>query len=158
MGSKPNMYKPDRAHYCKMLSRCVLTIFMLVTMTPTFVHDVSSMDDVTIDFSQEFRVTLTYLVLCLLCVGLVCFWGFHTYLLAYNYTTIEFLEKRGCTPPPNHKNPYDLGTYRNIAAVLGTNPVVWLLPVRWTCEGDGLVFNPYNENWYPISSGPPKGE
>ena len=80
--SKPNMYKPDRAHYCKMLGRCVLkmdhfcpwlnncigfynhkyfylfilymatlTVFMLVTMSPTFVHDVTSMDEVMIDFT-----------------------------------------------------------------------------------------------------------
>ena len=45
-------------------------------------------------------MTLTYLVLCLLTVGLVCFWAFHTYLLAFNYTTIEFLEKRGATRRP----------------------------------------------------------
>ena len=69
--SKPNVYKPDRAHFCKMLGRCVLkmdhfcpwlnncigfynhkyfylfimymaalTVFMLVAMTPIFVHDV----------------------------------------------------------------------------------------------------------------------
>ena len=73
--SKPNVYKPDRAHFCKMLGRCVLkmdhfcpwlnncigfynhkyfylfifymavlTVFMLVAMTPVFVHDVSSME------------------------------------------------------------------------------------------------------------------
>ena len=100
---------------------------------------------------MEFRVTLTYLVLCLLCVGLVSFLGFHTYLLAGNYTTIEFLEKRGCNPPKGHPpNRYDIGIYGNITAVLGTNPLVWLLPVRWTCEGDGLSFK-LNPEWYPSS-------
>ena len=80
--SKPNMYKPDRAHFCKMLSHCVLkmdhfcpwlnncigfynhkffylfilymaslTVFMLTTMAPTFVHDVTSMEEVMIDFT-----------------------------------------------------------------------------------------------------------
>jgi len=181
--SKPNMYKPDRAHFCKMLGRCVLkmdhfcpwlnncigfynhkffylfimymaslTMFMLVTMTPTFVHDVTSMDEVMIDFTMEFRVTLTYLVLCLLCAGLVCFFGFHTYLLAFNYTTIEFLEKRGCNPPPDHKNRYDVGAWGNVTAVLGSNPLVWILPVRWTCEGDGLSFK-LNPEWYPSAKG-----
>lgn len=88
----------------------------------------------------EFRVTLTYLVLCLLCLGLVCFFSFHTYLLMFNYTTIEFLEKRGCNPPKDHINRYNLGVWGNVTAVLGSNMLVWLLPVRWTCEGDGLSF------------------
>jgi len=177
--SKPNVYKPDRAHYCKMLSRCVLkmdhfcpwlnncigfynhkyfylfifymaavTVFMLVAMTPVFVHDVSSIEVVEIDFTKEFRVTLTYLVLCLLSVGLVCFWSFHTYLLMFNYTTIEFLEKRGCSPPPDHVNRYDVGIWGNTCGVLGTTPLVWLLPCRCLCEGDGLSYK-LNPDWYP---------
>jgi hypothetical protein len=208
--SKPNVYKPDRAHFCKMLGRCVLkmdhfcpwlnncigfynhkyfylfifymavlTVFMLVAMTPVFVHDVSSMEVRTslrqphstilfytfysrsrplsfysfpqvaeIDFTKEFRVTLTYLVLCLLTVGLVCFWAFHTYLLAFNYTTIEFLEKRGCNPPPDHINRYDIGVWGNITSVLGSNVFVWILPFRLLCEGDGLSFK-LNDQWYP---------
>ena len=93
-------------------------------------------------------MTLTYLVLCLLSVGLVCFLCFHTYLLACNYTTIEFLEKRGCNPPPEHVNRYDVGVWGNLTSVLGNNPLVWLLPIRWTCEGDGLSFK-LNPEWYP---------
>ena len=147
--SKPNMYKP---FYLFIMYMASLTMFMLVTMTPTFVHDVTSMDEVMIDFTMEFRVTLTYLVLCLLCAGLVCFFGFHTYLLAFNYTTIEFLEKRGCNPPPDHKNRYDIGAWGNMSAVLGSNPLVWILPVRWTCEGDGLSFK-LNPEWYPSAKG-----
>jgi len=181
--SKPNMYKPDRAHFCKMLGRCVLkmdhfcpwlnncigfynhkyfylfimymaglTVFMLVGMTPVFVHDVSSMEVVEIDFTKEFRVTLTYLVLCLLSVGLVCFWGFHTYLLAFNYTTIEFLEKRGCNPPPDHVNRYDIGLWGNMSSVLGTNVLVWILPSRCLCDGDGLSYK-LNPEWYPAREG-----
>jgi len=177
--SKPNVYKPDRAHFCKMLGRCVLKmdhfcpwlnncigfynhkyfylfifymavicVFMLVAMTPVFVHDVSSMEVVEIDFTKEFRVTLTYLVLCLLSVGLICFWSFHTYLLAFNYTTIEFLEKRGCSPPPDHINRYDIGLWGNLSSVLGTNIIVWILPFRFLCEGDGLSFK-LNPEWYP---------
>ena len=109
-------------------------------MTPIFVHDVSSMDVVEIDFTKEFRVTLTYLVLCLLATGLVCFFIFHTYLLCCNYTTIEFLEKRGCNPPPDHINRYDLGLWGNLSAVLGTNILVWIIPARCCAEGDGLAF------------------
>ena len=79
-------------------------------------------------------------MLCLLSVGLICFWGFHTYLLAFNYTTIEFLEKRGCQPPPDHVNRYHLGAWGNVCSVFGSNPLTWWLPVRWTVEGDGLSF------------------
>jgi len=183
--SKPQVYKPDRSHYCKMLSRCVLkmdhfcpwlnncigfynhkyfflfifymavlTIFMIVSMSPVFVYDVTSMDDASIDFTTEFRVTLTYLVLCLLCIGLVCFCGFHFHLLLLNYTTIEFLEKRGCYPEHDYINPYHLGYYGNICSVMGNNPLFWLLPVRWGCEGDGLSFN-LNPDWFPSAKVPP---
>merc|ERR1712070_848865 len=127
-----------------------LTVFMLVTMTPVFVQDVSSMEEGMIDFTREFRVTLTYLVLCLLSVGLVCFFSFHTYLLASNYTTIEFLEKRGCNPPKDHINRYDIGVCGNVTSVLGNNPLAWFLPIRWTCEGDGLSYK-LNPEWYPSS-------
>jgi len=177
--SKPNMYKPDRAHFCKMLSRCVLkmdhfcpwlnncigfynhkyfylfvfymmtlTCFMLGTMTPAFVHDITAPEGSDVDFAKEFRVTLTYLVLCLLAIGLICFWGFHTYLLINNYTTIEFLEKRGCNPPADHINRYDVGVWGNVTSVLGANPLVWLLPCRCTCEGVGLSYK-LNPEWYP---------
>jgi len=179
--SKPNMYKPDRAHYCRMLGRCVLkmdhfcpwlnncigffnhkffvlfifymatlTIFMVVVMTPVFVRHVSSLEQVTLDFKEEFRVSLTYLMLCLLAAGLTAFFGFHAYLVAANYTTIEFLEKRGCSPPPDHVNRYDIGVWNNICSVMGNTPLVWLLPTRWLCDGDGLAFK-LNPAWFPTS-------
>ena len=170
--SKPNVYKPDRAHYCKVISRCVLKmdhfcpwlnncigfynhkyfvlfivymaaecIFILVVTTPVFMMIINNMEEVTLDLHDaEFHISLTYMMVCLLALGLCAFSGFHLYLLAGNYTTIEFLEKRGCQPPPGHVNRYDLGTWRNVCAVLGDNPLVWPLPVRWTCRGDGLSF------------------
>ena len=89
---------------------------------------------------QEFHVSLTYLMLCLLSVGLSAFFIFHAYLVLFNYTTIEFLEKRGCQPPPDHVNRYHLGPVGNVCSVFGSNPLTWWLPVRWTVEGDGLSF------------------
>jgi len=181
--SKPNMYKPDRAHYCRMLGRCVLkmdhfcpwlnncigffnhkffvlfigymaclTVFMVVVMTPVFVRHVSTMEEVTLDFKEEFRVSLTYLMLCLLSAGLTAFFGFHAYLVGANYTTIEFLEKRGCNPAPDHVNRYSIGLWGNITSVLGSSPLVWPLPVRWTCEGDGLAYK-LNPAWFPTNKG-----
>lgn len=181
--SRPNVYKPDRAHFCRMLSRCVLkmdhfcpwlnncigfcnhkyfvlfifymaveTCYMVYVMTPVFIRHVSTMEEVTLDFKEEFRVSLTYLMLCLLSFGLTAFFCFHAYLVATNYTTIEFLEKRGCSPPADHVNRYDLGIWRNITAVMGDNILVWPFPTRWTCRGDGLVFE-FNSAY---SSGPHK--
>jgi len=170
--SKPPMYKPDRAHYCRVMQRCVLkmdhfcpwlnncigfynhkffvlfvaymaliTVFMVVVMTPVFVNIVSNMEQITLDLKdQEFHVSLTYLMLCLLSVGLSAFFIFHAYLVLFNYTTIEFLEKRGCQPPPDHVNRYHLGPVGNVCSVFGSNPLTWWLPVRWTVEGDGLSF------------------
>ena len=60
--------------------------------------------------------------------------------MLFNYTTIEFLEKRGCQPPPDHVNRYHLGPLGNVCSVFGSNPLTWWLPVRWTVEGDGLSF------------------
>jgi palmitoyltransferase ZDHHC6 len=71
---------------------------------------------------------------------------FHAYLVTTNYTTIEFLEKRGCNPPPDHINRYDIGLFRNLESVLGPNPLLWLFPVRWFNEGDGLAFE-LNPAW-----------
>jgi palmitoyltransferase len=170
--SKPAMYKPDRAHYCRVMQRCVLkmdhfcpwlnncigfynhkffvlfvaymamiTVFMVFVMTPVFVNIVSNMEQITLDLKdQEFHVSLTYLMLCLLSVGLSAFFIFHAYLVLFNYTTIEFLEKRGCQPPPDHVNRYHLGAWGNVCSVFGSNPLTWWLPVRWTVEGDGLSF------------------
>ena len=89
---------------------------------------------------SELHYIVIGIILCLLSVGLVCFLAFHTYLLALNYTTIEFLEKRGCQPPPDHVNRYHLGAWGNVCSVFGSNPLTWWLPVRWTVEGDGLSF------------------
>ena len=119
----------------------LITVFMVVVMTPVFVNIVSNMEQITLDLKdQEFHVSLTYLMLCLLSVGLSAFFIFHAYLVLFNYTTIEFLEKRGCSPPPDHVNRYHLGPWGNICSVFGNNILTWWLPVRWTVEGDGLSF------------------
>merc|ERR1719399_2717422 len=113
----------------------LLTVFMVVVMTPVFVTIVSNMDTINLDLKDsEFHVSLTYLMLCLLAAGLSAFGCFHAYLVAFNYTTIEFLEKRGCNPPPDHVNRYDLGIWGNVTSVLGNNIIVWLLPFRCLCD------------------------
>lgn len=178
--SKPNMYKPDRAHYCRMLGHCVLrmdhfcpwlnncvgfhnhkffhlflwyttalTCFMVGSMGKIFVEYVTA----DVELAAEFRISLTWLILILISLGLVGFLGFHIYLLLNNYTTIEFLEKRGCNPLPDHVNRYDIGYYNNVASIMGNNPLEWPFPTRCSCHGDGLSFR-LNPDWYPCPDDP----
>ena len=77
---------------------------------------------------------------CVVALPLGAFGSFHALLALFNYTTIEFLEKRGLSAPPGHVNRYDLGPWRNLQAALGGCPLTWPLPVRWGCVGDGLSF------------------
>jgi len=51
-------------------------------------------------------------------------------------TTIEFCEK---TNSSSYKSIYSMGTYHNIASVLGPNPLLWLLPLGLP-DGDGLSY------------------
>ncbi|CAD7943368.1 unnamed protein product [Amoebophrya sp. A25] len=97
-------------------------------------------------------------------VGLICglFFSFHVFLLFKGLTTIEFCEKHTqggndaqypsrpshpfSAPESHHPQPlslyqskFDLGVYGNIAAALGPNPLLWLVPIA-NMKGDGLVY------------------
>jgi palmitoyltransferase len=58
----------------------------------------------------------------------------HLKLVLRNSTTLEHLEKHSAK-----NNPYNLGWYKNICQVFGSNPLLWLIPIR-TSQGDGVVF------------------
>jgi len=93
---------------------------------------------------------LTFLLSSLL----LPFFFFHCYLLCKNMTTIEF-HAMMCseqTQPLDHSDrastkatgadsgsPYDLGVYGNLCSVLGTNPLMWFVPLGGP-SGDGLSF------------------
>lgn len=79
---------------------------------------------------------------------LVPFLCFHFWLLARNMTTIEFCEKLRSKeegeeeedgPEVNGRSIYDQGIFRNFCAVLGSNPLMWLLPFGGPA-GDGISF------------------
>ncbi|BGP54356.1 Palmitoyltransferase [Rhodotorula sphaerocarpa] len=69
---------------------------------------------------------------------------FHLWAVLTNTSTIESWEKdrahslkrRGKIP--EYTYPYHIGYVRNIQAVLGTNPILWLWPQK--TPGDGLIF------------------
>lgn len=181
--SKPPVYKPDRAHYCRISRRCILkmdhfcpwlnncvgyynqkyfvlflfycalmTNFMVFYSGDEFGRVMSRLDDVPVDVTdRDFRICATYMLLCILNLGITGFFGFHAHLVAYNYTTIEFLEKRGCNPPPGYVNRYDIGTWGNITTVMGNNPLLWPFPVRAGIVGDGLSY-PINPKYKDVVS------
>ncbi|KAI8086229.1 palmitoyltransferase PFA4 [Halteromyces radiatus] len=80
----------------------------------------------------------------LFCVGILS--GYHLYCVIRNQSTIEAWERskvetlirRGKIPPFEY--PFSLGGYRNICAVLGNNPLLWLWPSRQVATGDGISF------------------
>lgn len=71
---------------------------------------------------------------------LVPFFLFHTWLIIRNMTTIEFCASfaRGPDEKP-YDNPYDVGIYQNVCAVLGSSPLVWWAPVGGP-SGNGIFF------------------
>ncbi|SJX61720.1 related to PFA4-Palmitoyltransferase [Sporisorium reilianum f. sp. reilianum] len=90
-----------------------------------------------------------------LCVPVIVLVGvfsaYHFYCVAVNQTTIESWEKERTATMIRRgrvrkvRYPYDLGIWRNVAQVLGRNPVFWCLPGSVRVDGEGLKF--------PVASG-----
>ena len=159
--NKEKKYKPDRAHFCSPMERNVLKMdhycpwlancvgfgnhkyFFLFLLYATIATDAACYGLGQVlwqgrDILQPAHVFFLSQGLCLTSIlgaVLTPFTAFHVWLISNNRTTIEFCEKRrgGTT------NDYDLGFFKNWAAVLGSNPVYCLLPIN-TLEGTGLQF------------------
>lgn len=165
---KSNAYKPDRAHYCRVLKKGVLRmdhycpwlgntvgfknqkfffLFLLFTNAACAQLGISfitllvqyTLPEIT-TFCLIGAEMLTGLLTCLL----IPFFLFHLWLIARNTTTIEFCERmrtasEGGDEPAAGIPRYDLGIYRNFCQVLGSNPLLWLIPVGGP-PGDGITF------------------
>mmetsp|Transcript_58768 Transcript_58768/g.128804 ORF Transcript_58768/g.128804 Transcript_58768/m.128804 type:complete len:278 (+) Transcript_58768:133-966(+) len=157
-------YKPDRCHHCRVCRTCVLRMdhhcpwiyncvgfrnhkyfFLLLiytvatlqwmtwTMWPTLSKNIESEVPFQSLFLTLFGTTLGG-SMALLTTAFLCF---HIYLMCGAMTTIEFCEKQGARGAK--ANPHYRGVYANICAVLGPNPLLWLLPFSMP-SGDGLTF------------------
>lgn len=71
--------------------------------------------------------------------------GWHIYLIIHNMTTIEYYEgiraawlakKSGLS----YRHPFDVGVYKNISLVLGSNMLTWLCPTAVSHLKDGTSF------------------
>lgn len=158
-------YKPDRAHYCRVEQRVVLRMdhhcpwirntvgfhnhkfFFLFLMYTTAacsflgIGILQLLVQTTLPAINQFLLIGAEGLASLLLGVLGPFFSFHCWLLANNMTTIEFCESRN-RPAYGEAQPtsYDLGIWRNLSSVLGSNPLLWFLPVGGP-SGDGVSYD-----------------
>jgi len=158
-------YKPDRCHHCRVCRTCILRMdhhcpwiyncvgfrnhkyfFLLLFYATldchfimwTMLASVKESIDYETPFSEMFLLLFGETLAAFLGLLVTVFFGFHIWLMLKAMTTIEFCEK-------SMKNAgfgtsvYDRGCYGNMCAVLGDNPLLWLLPLS-PPSGDGLTF------------------
>lgn len=161
-------YKPDRCHHCRICKSCVLRMdhhcpwimncvgfknhkyfFLLVVyavLTCTFIA-FTLVDSVQRSVEEETPASLRFLLVlglvlaCIMGTLMAAFLSFHTYLMLYGMSTIEFCEKNlsgGPNAGGNHVS-YDRGLYQNLKNVLGPHVWLWFLPLS-PPEGSGLSF------------------
>jgi len=161
-----NAYKPDRAHFCRVLGECVQRMdhhcpwigntvgyqnhkfFFLFLMYANAaccmagVNIISLLIQATLPALSEFLLFGATGLAAILVSLLAPFFLFHIYLLCRNLTTIEFCERirnRSDVPDQYEEHPYDLGVFQNVSSILGSNPLMWAIPFGKPA-GDGLHF------------------
>jgi hypothetical protein len=159
-------YKPDRCHHCRVCKSCILRMdhhcpwiancvgyrnhkfFLLLVL-----YSLATVDYIVFTMSESVSKTITeettpsrrfLLVFCMtlsviMCTLLHVFLGLHIMLTSKATTTIEFCEKRHRRVDAVNILSYDYGTWANFQAVLGPNPLLWLVPCGLP-QGDGLYF------------------
>jgi len=158
---KSGAYKPDRAHYCRVLQRCALRMdhqcpwlgntigfanhkfFYLFLFYATSACGISGLS--ILDFLVRAAVPQAGSSVLVGAGGLSIvlssvlgpFLMFHTWLLARNMTTIEFCQALQREQWPG--SVYDVGIYNNLRSVLGDNPLLWWLPLGGP-SGSGVSF------------------
>jgi hypothetical protein len=159
-------YKPDRTHHCRVCRTCILKMdhhcpwiyncvgyknhkyFFLLLLYSAFCTEWitwTMLESVETDFSAGATFSSMFFVLfgetlaAFMGFMVTGFFAFHVWLMVKSMTTIEFCEKNMKSKGP-YQNVYDRGTYGNICAVLGDNPMLWLLPLNAPTEGKGIYF------------------
>jgi len=155
-------FKPDRTHHCRKCHSCVLKmdhhcpwinncigfrnhkayllciIYTLIGVDLVAVAHLSSYP-----FEELFPKSTGLSIAVSVFFGFFAtvftfFCCFHFFLVGSSYTTLEFRERISNTK--TNASPYDIGFYRNICAVLGENPLLWLIPVL-NSPGEGVSFS-----------------
>lgn len=112
--------------FCMIFSAAATILLVVSTSYPVMVRALTHSE--AFDYRVAYFIVTCYLLACVLGLLVTCFFGFHCYLILCQYTTIEFCEKR--TSNSFHKfKPYNHGLCQNLMASLGSNPLLWLIPV-----------------------------
>jgi len=158
-------FKPDRCHHCRVCRQCILKMdhhcpwiyncvgfrnhkffFLLLFYTTIACHyiiwnmidSVRAATDPRTPFTAMFLLLFGETLACFLGLLVSIFFTFHIWLLMKAMTTIEFCEK-SMKKSGYDSSAYDRGFLKNLKAVLGDNPFLWLLPCS-PPSGSGLSF------------------
>ncbi|EFJ11742.1 hypothetical protein SELMODRAFT_125682 [Selaginella moellendorffii] len=159
---KCRVYKPPRAHHCRVCKRCVLRMdhhclwinncvghnnyksFFLFVLYITSACIYSLVFSRLICFRSSFHVIICGIVVIPLSVALSGLLVWHIYLSLHNRTTIEYYEgvraKWLAHTSGPYSHPYDLGALSNILVVLGPKASCWFCPMAVGHIGSGLHF------------------
>jgi len=158
-------FKPDRCHHCRVCRQCILKMdhhcpwiyncvgfrnhkffFLLLFYTTIACHyiiwnmidSVRAATDPRTPFAAMFLLLFGETLACFLGLLVSVFFTFHIWLLMKAMTTIEFCEK-SMKKSGYDSSAYNRGFMKNLKAVLGDNPLLWLLPCS-PPSGSGLTF------------------
>mmetsp|Transcript_3269 Transcript_3269/g.8156 ORF Transcript_3269/g.8156 Transcript_3269/m.8156 type:complete len:327 (+) Transcript_3269:60-1040(+) len=151
-------YKPDRSHHCRVCQTCVLRMdhhcpwlyncigqnnhkyfyllllystIDLLYVSWTMIPSVRAVLLPEADFMTLFITLFGETVSLLMGTTCLCFWSFHSWLIAHNLTTIEYCEKSSAG-----KSLHSQGSMlANVQALLGSSVLLWFLPLSSSdCE------------------------
>eukprot|EP00928_Gymnodinium_smaydae_P054676 TRINITY_DN38408_c0_g1_i1.p1 TRINITY_DN38408_c0_g1~~TRINITY_DN38408_c0_g1_i1.p1 ORF type:complete len:302 (-),score=36.67 TRINITY_DN38408_c0_g1_i1:35-940(-) len=158
-------FKPDRCHHCRVCNVCVLRMdhhcpwvyncigfrnhkyFILLVFYSAVALSIISRNmfesvwwSTRVDVAIPMMLSLiaAYVLASFLLVLVTAFLTFHIWLTSKAMTTIEFCEK-ALKNKKYDSSVFRLGLYDDICAVLGPNPLLWLLPIGLP-EGDGITW------------------
>eukprot|EP00927_Polykrikos_kofoidii_P080430 TRINITY_DN77298_c0_g1_i1.p1 TRINITY_DN77298_c0_g1~~TRINITY_DN77298_c0_g1_i1.p1 ORF type:complete len:412 (-),score=37.10 TRINITY_DN77298_c0_g1_i1:56-1261(-) len=157
--NKEKMFKPDRAHYCRAISRNVLRmdhycpwlstcigyrnhkfffLFLIYSSAATSTSFYTAWNAFAIGAGsgvQMFMIYNNFVLATLFMLIFTPFSCFHIWLASMNLTTIEFCARR--ENGIGFSSIYSLGVVGNLESILGDNKALWPLPVGGP-SGDGL--------------------
>ncbi|XVE75385.1 hypothetical protein DITRI_Ditri12bG0090200 [Diplodiscus trichospermus] len=158
------VYKPPRAHHCRVCRKCILRMDhhclwinncvgywnykaffnLILYATMGSIHSAKDWN-----YSGRTPLRIFYIacgaMMLALCATLGTLLVWHIYLVSHNMTTIEYYEgvraawlakKSGLS----YRHPFDHSVYKNITLVLGPNMLRWLWPTAISHLKDGISF------------------